>query len=85
MRRERASLSKAASNLALAALERMSTMADAGLLFSIHLDLLTAWLEDLGALASKVSTRSKEVRTILALSVRTQSIDLYLNWSRPRM
>lgn len=30
-------------------------MMDAGVLFSVHLDLLTAWLEDLGALASKVS------------------------------
>lgn len=30
-------------------------MVDASLMFSVQLDLLTAWLEDLGSLASKVS------------------------------
>jgi hypothetical protein len=33
----------------------MTMMMDAGVMFSVHLDLLTAWLEDLGTLASKVS------------------------------
>jgi hypothetical protein len=36
------------------ALECMTALADAGLMFSVQLDLLTAWLEDLGVLISQV-------------------------------
>ena len=43
-----------ASYIANRALDRMTCMVDADLVWIVHLDLVTAWLEDLGSLASKV-------------------------------
>lgn len=45
----------AASQMAGMALERITTLADANVTFSVTLDLLTAWLEDVGGLAREVS------------------------------
>lgn len=47
--------SSAASQIAGMALERMVTLADVGASFSIVLDLVVAWLEDLGAVSKQVS------------------------------
>lgn len=49
--------SSAASQIAGMALERMVTLADVGASFSIVLDLIVAWLEDLGAVSKLVSCR----------------------------
>ncbi|KAL7420508.1 hypothetical protein Q5752_004458 [Cryptotrichosporon argae] len=43
----------AGSQVATLALERLAALAEAGAIFSVLLDLLTAWLEDLGGLAEK--------------------------------
>lgn len=45
----------AASQVAGMALDRITTLADADVTFSVTLDLLTAWLEDVGGLAHEVS------------------------------
>lgn len=47
----------AASQVAGMALERITTLADANATFSVTLDLLTAWLEDVGGLAHEVSIK----------------------------
>ncbi|KAK4689023.1 hypothetical protein P7C73_g1090, partial [Tremellales sp. Uapishka_1] len=44
---------EAASQVAKLALERIATLTDAKVVFSISMDLLTAWLEDLGTLADQ--------------------------------
>lgn len=49
----------AASQIAGMALERMSTLADVGAAFSVVLELVVAWLEDLGAVAKQVSRGRK--------------------------
>ncbi|WWD18729.1 hypothetical protein CI109_103183 [Kwoniella shandongensis] len=48
-----ASDEQVASKMAGVALERMATMLDANVVFSVLMDLLTAWLEDLGTLADQ--------------------------------
>lgn len=44
-----------ASKMAGIALERMTAVVDANAIFSTLMELVTAWLEDLGALADQVS------------------------------
>lgn len=46
---------EAGAKLAGLALERITTLADTGVMFQGSLDLLTFWLEDLGALIDSVS------------------------------
>lgn len=53
----------AASQIAGKALERMTILADAGASFSTVLDLIVAWLEDLGAVSKQVSGHGRHQLT----------------------
>lgn len=52
----------AASQVAGMALNRITALADASATFDITLDLLTAWLEDIGSLAHEVSGQTSPLR-----------------------
>ncbi|WVR06582.1 hypothetical protein IAU60_003614 [Kwoniella sp. DSM 27419] len=65
-----------ASRIAGVALERMTAVANAGVIFTTSMDLLTAWLEDLGTLADQdVAYRS--LPRLLRSSTPTDQSDIF--------